>query len=50
MNNVGTQATLGTRHRTNTNKTNKMTTQKIKKMSNTHPTKQTVIDSCAHDR
>ena len=38
MDNPHTHATLGTRHRTKTNKT-KNTTQKTKKMSNTNPTK-----------
>ena len=38
MDNPHTHATLGTRHRTKTNKT-KNTTQKTKKMSNTDPTK-----------
>ena len=38
MDNPETLSTLGTRHRTKTNKT-KNTTQKTKKMSNTDPTK-----------
>jgi hypothetical protein len=40
MDNPHTHATLGTRHKTKTNKT-KNTTQKTKKMSNTDPTKKT---------
>ena len=43
MDNPETLATMGnTRHRTKTNKT-KITTQKTKKMSNTDPTKTSII-------
>jgi hypothetical protein len=42
MNNPETQATFGTRHKTNTNK-RKYTTKKTKKMSNTGPIKRMLV-------
>ena len=43
MDNPEISATLGARHRIKTNKTNKNTTLKTKKINNTDPTKNTTL-------